>query len=142
VFGNPWFTSFQFYQDWILGDEQAGEFTRLGSVACENQLGCGRKGFIDLGAFDLFNGLRDRHRTIVTLFMFNDFLPGKIVHAELFGLHEFENGGTWFRGLLGYSFATNLSARLGYNALWGERDSVFGQFKENDHVFTEVKVTF
>lgn len=142
VFETPWFTSFQFWQDWVTESPNAGAFTKLGSVACQNQLGCGRKGYVDIGEFDLFNGLREQQRSIVTLFMFNDFLPGKTLHVELFGLHEFEQQGTWFRGVLGYNFMTNVSARVGYNALWGVRDSFFGQFKENDHFFTEVKLTF
>lgn len=142
LFETPWFTSFQFWQDWVMDSPNAGFFTKLGSVACQNQLGCGGKGFVDIGEFDLFNGLRDQRRSIITLYMFNDFLPGKTLHVELFGLHEFEQQGDWFRAVVGYSFFTNLSARVGYNALWGQRDSFFGQFKENDHVFTEVKLTF
>jgi hypothetical protein len=142
LFETPWFTSFQFWQDWIMDSPNAGAFTKLGSVSCQNQLGCGRKGYVDIGEFDLFSGLRQQQRSVVTLFMFNDFLPGKTLHTELFGLHELENQGTWFRGVVGYSFVTNVSARVGYNALWGVRDSFFGQFKENDHFFTEVKLTF
>jgi hypothetical protein len=138
----PWFTSFQFWQDWITAGPNQGQFTKLGSVACQLQAGCGRRGYVDIGEWNLFNGLREQQRSILTLFMFNDFLPGKVLHVELFGLQEIEQQGTWFRGVVGYNFMTNLSARLGYNALWGLRDSFFGQFKNNDNVFTEVKVTF
>lgn len=142
VFETPWFTSFQLYEDYIMSKAEEGRFTRIGSQGCERSIGCGRKGFIDIGEFDLFNGLRKRNRTILTLFMFNDFLPGKTVHVELFGLHEIEQQGTWFRGLVGYVFNSTTSARIGYHQLWGPRDTFFGQFKDNQEVFTELKYTF
>lgn len=142
VFETPWFVSFQFWQDWILDRPIRGEFTNLDSPACALQPGCGKRGYIDIGAFNLFNGLRQQQRSVLTLFMFNDFLPGKTLHVELFGLQELEQQGTWFRALVGYSFTTALSARLGTNQVWGPRDTFFGQFKKNDHFFTEVKYTF
>jgi hypothetical protein len=142
VFETPWFTSFQVFEDYIMDEPEVGRFTRLGSMACDRSPYCGKKGFIDIGAFDLFNGLRDQQRTVLTLFMFNDFLSGKSLRVELFGLHELEQQGTWFRGLVGYAFNSTTSARLGYHQLWGQRDSFFGQFKDNQEVFTEVKYTF
>ena len=141
-FSGPWFTSFQVYEDYVMDSPEAGRFTRLGSDACERSPYCGKKGYIDIGAFDLFNGLRDQQRTVLTLFMFNEFLSGKTLHVELFGLHEVEQQGTWFRGLVAYVFNSSTSARVGYHQLWGQRDSFFGQFKDNQEVFTEVRWTF
>ena len=142
----PWFTSFQVWQDWILRGDSQGRFTNVTGAACANNRAvggrCGRRGWGDIGSWNLFNGLRKQHRTIVTLFMFNDLLPGKTLHLELFGLHEFEQTGTWLRALVGYNFRTNFGVRMGINSLWGPRSTVFGQFKDNTHIFTEVKYTF
>lgn len=138
----PWFVSFQFWQDWILRDAGRGRYTNLGTPACEGTPGCGDKGYIIGGEYDLFNGLRDQRRSIVTLYMFNDFLPGKTLRVELFGLHEFEKEGTWFRFVVGYNFTSNLSARLGTNVIFGNRDSFIGQFDQQDVVFSELKFTF
>ena len=116
------------------------------SDACANNRAvggrCGRRGWGDIGSWNLFNGLRKQHRTIITLFMFNDLLPGKTLHLEFFGLHEFENTGTWFRGVVGYNFRTDFGVRMGINSLWGPRSSTFGQFKDNTQIFTEAKYTF
>jgi hypothetical protein len=140
----PWFVSFQYWRDEILDEPGKGDFTNLGSVACAAQPGCGREGYIIGGEYNLFNGLRDQNRDVVTLFMFNDFLPGKTLRVEFFALHEFgeRQDGTWLRFLLGYNFTTNFSARLGTNFIWGNKDSFFGQFRKNDVVFTELKYTF
>lgn len=138
----PWFTSFQFWHDQILHKPEIGDTTKIGSVSCNAQPGCGDAGYVIGSAFNLFNGMRDESRSIVTLYMFNDFLPGKTLRVELFGLHEFEGGGSWFRGLVGYTFNSWISARVGTNIVWGPRDGFFGEFKKNDSVFTELKFTF
>lgn len=140
----PWFVSFQFWHDRILREPGPGEFTNLGSGPCQAHPGCGNEGYLIGGGTSLFNGLRDQSRNVVTLFMFNDFLPGKTLHVEFFGLHEFGSPqrATWLRGVVGYNFNSNLSARLGVNAVWGERTSFFGQFEKNDSIFTELKYTF
>ena len=144
-FKTPWFTSFQYWRDEILRDPGPGRFTDQSSAACLAQPGCiGVDGYIIGGATTAFNGLRNRSRNVVTLFMFNDFLPGKTLHVELFGLHEF--GGpqraTWFRGVVGYNFNSNVSGRLGVNVIQGKGDGFFGQFKRNDSAFAELKYTF
>jgi len=76
--------------------------------------------------------------------MFNDFLPGKTLHVELFGLHEFggRQAGTWMRALVGYNFNNAVSARVGANIISGQEDGFFGQFERNRSIFTELKVTF
>lgn len=138
----PWFTSMQFWQDWITSKASAGGETLLDSPACKAGNGCGKKGYVDLGSWSLFNGLRQQQRSISTLFMFNDFLSGKTLHVELFGLMEWENLSSWFRLLVGYNFRTDVSVRAGMNFLWGPNDSVFGQFGDNKTFFTEFKWTF
>jgi hypothetical protein len=138
----PWFTSMQFWQDWFTSKATAGGQTLLNSPACLAGNGCGKKRYVDIGQWSLFNGGRQQQRTISTLFMFNDFLSGKTLHVELFGLVEYENMATWFRFLLGYNFRTDLSVRAGMNFLWGPDNSVFGQFGDNKSIFTEVKWTF
>lgn len=140
--GGPWFVSAQFWQDWILREPGRGKFTKLGSVACENTKNCGDKGYIIGGEYNLFNGMRSQHRSIVTLYMFNDFLPGKTLRVEMFGLQEIEQKGTWFRFVLGYNFTSEFSARVGTNIIFGEKDAFIGQFNANDVVFSELKYTF
>ncbi|MGD9765709.1 MAG: hypothetical protein AB7V27_18600, partial [Candidatus Binatia bacterium] len=142
IIGTPWFTSWQIWQDWTIDKPGKGAYTKLDSQACANQPGCGKRGWIELGQYNLFKGMRQQQRTITTLFMFNDFLPGKVLHVELFGLAEFENMATWFRAVVGYNFTTALSARVGTNQIWGPSSSFFGQFGENDVIFTEFKWTF
>ncbi len=143
-FKTPWFVSAQLWRDEILRDPGPGQFTHLDSIACAAQRYCGDTGYIIGGASDGFNGLRDRTRYVATLFMFNDFLPGKTLHVELFGLHEFghRQRASWVRGLIGYNFNHSLSARVGINVISGNLDSFFGEFQRNDSVFTELKFTF
>lgn len=140
----PWFVSLQYWHDRILREPGPGEFTNLGSVPCQATPDCGDTGYLIGGGTSLFNGLRDQSRNVVTLFMFNDFLPGKTLHVEFFGLHEFgsRQRASWLRGVVGYNFNSHLSARLGINAVWGERTAFFGQFEKNDSIFTELKYTF
>jgi len=140
----PWFVSFQWWRDEITRDAGPGQFTNLGTPACDAQPLCGRTGYIIGGAYNLFNGLRDEDRNVLTLFMFNDFLPGKTLHVELFGLHELgdDQRATWFRGLVGYNFNSAVSARVGVNIIEGHDDAFFGQFDPHDSMFMEFKVTF
>jgi hypothetical protein len=140
----PWFVSFQYWRDQIMRKAGPGEFTRLDSVACGAQPLCGETGYIIGGASDFFNGLRDEKRDVFTLFMFNDFLTGKTLHVELFGLYEFRSRqeSAWFRGVVGYNFDNHLTGRVGLNIIEGQKDAFFGQFKDNDHVFVELKYTF
>lgn len=140
--GGPWFVSFQFWQDWILRGADSGKFTKIGSDSCNRTKNCGDDGYVIGGAFDLFNGMRSEHRSIFTLYMFNDFLPGKTLRVELFGLQEVEQKGTWFRFVVGYNFTSQFSARLGTNVIFGEKDAFIGQFGKNDVVFSELKYTF
>jgi hypothetical protein len=76
--------------------------------------------------------------------MFNDFLTGKTLHVELFGLYEARprQESAWFRGVVGYNFDNHLSGRVGLNVIEGKKNAFFGQFKDNDHVFVELKYTF
>ncbi len=138
----PWFTSMQFWQDWFTSRARPGSQTLRNTPQCVPSRGCGKPRFVDLGTWNLFNGGRQQQRTISTLFMFNDFLSGKTLHVELFGLVEYENMATWFRFLVGYNFRTDFSVRLGTNQLWGPSSSFFGQFAANNSIFTEVKWTF
>ncbi|MEQ8660676.1 MAG: DUF1302 family protein [Gammaproteobacteria bacterium] len=140
----PWFVSFQYWRDQIFRDAGPGRFTNFGTPACAAQPDCGRRGYIIGGATTMFDGLRDEDRNVVTLFMFNDFLPGKVLHVELFALRELgsDQRATWFRGLVGYNFNSNVSGRVGVNVIGGKSKSFFGQFRENDSVFFEFKYTF
>ncbi len=140
----PWFVSFQYWRDEIFRDAGPGNFTNFGTPACAGQPGCGNTGYIIGGATNMFNGLRDEQRNVVTLFMFNDFLPGKTVHVELFALRELgsEQRATWFRGLVGYNWNSEFSTRVGLNIIGGKSTSFFGQFRKNDSLFVEMKYTF
>jgi hypothetical protein len=140
----PWFVSAQYWRDEILRDPGVGVNNRIGSVACNAQERCGEAGYLIGGASGGFEGSRGTTRDIVTLFMFNDFLPGKTLHVELFGLHEFggRQAGTWMRALVGYNFNNAVSARVGANIISGQEDGFFGQFERNRSIFTELKVTF
>lgn len=144
LFKTPWFVSGQIWRDEILRDPGQGHFTNLGSVACAAQPYCGDTGYIIGGAYNGYNGLRNRTRHVATLFMFNDFLPGKTLHVELFGLHEFSHRqrATWIRALVGYNFNAQFTARVGINVVSGALDSFFGEFQRNDSLFTELKFTF
>lgn len=144
IFKTPWFTSFQWWRDEILRDPGPGVTTLLNSAACSLQPHCGREGYVIGGQGNMFIGMRKRVRDVLTLFMFNDFLPGKVLHVELFGLHEL--GGwqrsTWLRGVVGYSFNSRFSGRVGVNVIQGKRDAFFGQFKKTSSAFAELKFTF
>lgn len=144
VVATPWFVSLQYWRDQIFRDAGPGRFTNLGSPACAAQPDCGRTGYIIGGATNVFNGLRDEDRNVVTLFMFNDFLPSKTLHVELFVLRELgdDQRSTWFRGLVGYNWNSEFSTRIGTNIISGKSKSFFGQFTDNDSLFVEMKYTF
>ena len=140
----PWFVSLQYWRDEILRDAGPGRVTNLNSAACALQQDCGRTGYIIGGATNIFNGLRDETRNVLTLFMFNDFLSAKTRRVELFVLRELgdDQRSTWFRGLVGYNWNSDFSTRLGTNIVSGKSKSFFGQFEENDSMFLELKYTF
>ena len=62
--------------------------------------------------------------------MFNDFLPSKTLHVELFGVHEFGHlqRATWVRGLVGYNFDNSMSGRVCVNLIAFAPNAFFGQF--------------
>lgn len=140
----PWFVSAQYWRDEILREPGPGVNNKLTSTACALQERCGEPGYLIGGASGGYEGSRGEVRDVVTLFMFNDFLPGKTLHVELFGLHEFggRQAGTWMRALVGYSINNAVSARVGANIITGQEDGFFGQFERNRSIFTELKITF
>ena len=140
----PWFTSFQWWRDEILRDPGPGVTTILNGAACSLQPHCGREGYVIGGQTNMFTGMRKRTRDVLTLFMFNDFLPGKTLHVELFGLHELGGwqASTWLRGVVGYSFNSRVTGRVGINVIQGQDEAFFGQFKKTSSAFAEMKFTF
>ncbi len=140
----PWFVSLQYWRDEIFRNATPGNFVNFGTPACAAQPDCGREGYIIGGASNAFNGLRDEDRNVLTLFMFNDFLPGKTVHVEFFALRELgsDQRATWFRSLVGYNWNSDFSTRIGLNLIGGKSKSFFGQFRKNDSLFVEMKYTF
>jgi hypothetical protein len=119
-----WFLSFQVWQDWVINPK------------------CRSNCFVDLGESALFNGLRDQQKTFLTFFAFADWLPGEVLDTQFFVLHGVEANETWFRTKFTYIFNTWLTAAIGANFIWGSPTDPIGEFRENDHLFTELTMTF
>ena len=62
--------------------------------------------------------------------------------AELRSVYTLQRGGWYFFPRLAYHPRDDLRLRVGYLAIGGTRNSVFGQFGENDELVLEARYTF
>ena len=53
-----------------------------------------------------------------------------------------EGGGWWNRLDVEYSFTDNLLGTAEWNTYWGDRDSMFGQFKDSSNIQIGLKYLF
>jgi hypothetical protein len=64
------------------------------------------------------------------------------LELEVRGLWEIERGALYLLPRVSYQVFDNLWLRAGYLALAGVRDSVLGQFRDNDEVVFQARMTF
>lgn len=64
------------------------------------------------------------------------------LELEVRGLWEIERGALYLFPRVSYQLRENLWVRAGYLALAGVRDSVLGQFRDNDEVVFQARMTF
>ena len=64
------------------------------------------------------------------------------LELELRGTYAIERGGWFFFPRASYALRDDLWVRLGYLAIGGSRNSVIGQFGQNDEVVLEARYSF
>ncbi len=67
---------------------------------------------------------------------------GERLELEVRGLWEIERGALYLLPRVSYQVLDNLWVRAGYLVLTGVRDSVLGQFRDNDEVVFQARMTF
>jgi hypothetical protein len=67
---------------------------------------------------------------------------GERLEIDLRGSWEIERGSLWVFPRVSYRLLENVWLRAGYLAITGTRNSLFGQFRDNDEVVFQTRMTF
>ncbi|MFQ5354933.1 MAG: DUF1302 family protein [Mariprofundaceae bacterium] len=86
------------------------------------------------------NVIEPRYSGFITLRVATDYMNERL-KPEVIALYDWADGGWMIRPQASYEFADNLSGTLGLDIFIGSK-GFFGQFAENDRVFTEIEWSF
>ena len=77
----------------------------------------------------------------VTLLVSTDFMNDKL-KPEMIMLLNYSDGSMMLRPKVSYEFSDDVVGRLGADVFSGDAADFFGQFAQNDRVYTEIEYTF
>jgi hypothetical protein len=64
------------------------------------------------------------------------------LETQLLGLWGIEGGYELVRGQLTYDVTDDLEVRVGILGIWGDRDSIVGQFDRNSEAYARIRYSF
>ncbi len=85
--------------------------------------------------------LEDQTSGFVTLRIATDYLNEKL-KPEVIGLYSWSDQSWMLRPKVSYEFSDAIKATAGVDLLGGDSSTFFGQFADNDRVYTEVEYSF
>jgi len=85
--------------------------------------------------------LEDKNAGFVSLMVSTDYLNEKL-KPEVIALLNWSDGSSMIRPKVAYEFSDQITARLGVDLFTGNNTAFFGQFDQNDRVYSEVEYTF
>jgi len=85
--------------------------------------------------------LEDQDSGFVSLMLSTDYLNEKL-KPEVIALLNWSDGSSMIRPKVSYEFSDQITARLGIDIFAGNNTAFFGQFDQNDRVYSEVEYTF
>ena len=77
----------------------------------------------------------------VTLLLSTDFMNDKL-KPEMIVLMNYSDGSSMLRPKVSYEFSDEVLGRVGVDMFEGDKTDFFGQFSDNDRVYTEIEYTF
>lgn len=120
-FFTDWWISFQLWQDTLI-QQDGGKYYGGGS-------------------YDYGNGMVDRVENTITFYLMKSFLPGDILHTAVLVVYTDEGEG-WIQPQARYEVTDKLHVTTGFNIMWGPRDDLYGQWRDKDQVYWEVRYSF
>ncbi len=87
------------------------------------------------------NTLEARNAGFVSFMLSTDYMNEKL-KPELIALLNWSDGSSMIRPKVSYAFSDQITARLGVDIFTGNQSAFFGQFNQNDRVYSEVEYTF
>lgn len=85
--------------------------------------------------------IRDETEYICSFLLKNTF-QNDLYHTELITLYSINNDDGLIRAKIKYSWQSNWDVWLGYDAFFGDKTEVFGQFDQQDRVVIGMKIGF
>lgn len=85
--------------------------------------------------------LEDQDSGFVSLMLSTDYLNEKL-KPEVIALMSWSDGSTMIRPKISYEFSDQTTGRLGVDLFTGKNTAFFGQFNQNDRVYSELEYTF
>ncbi|MDQ6954283.1 MAG: hypothetical protein Q9M20_02445 [Mariprofundaceae bacterium] len=85
--------------------------------------------------------LEDQNSGFVSLMLSTDYLNEKL-KPEVIALLSGSDGSSMIRPKITYDWSDQITGRLGIDLFTGKSTSFFGQFDQNDRVYSEVEYTF
>jgi len=83
----------------------------------------------------------DKSSGFISLMISTDYLNDKL-KSEVIALLNWADGSWMLRPKVSYEFTDQVSAKIGLDVFAGNKTGFFGQFDDNDRVYTEVEYTF
>lgn len=85
--------------------------------------------------------IEDQDSGFMSLMLSTDYLNDKL-KPEIITLFNWADGSWMIRPKVAYEFTDQVTAKLGVDLFGGDNTDFFGQFDNNDRVYTEVEYTF
>jgi len=85
--------------------------------------------------------IEDQNSGFVSLMLSTDYLNEKL-KPEVIALMNWSDGSTMIRPKVSYEFSDQTTGRLGIDFFAGKNTAFFGQFDQNDRVYSELEYTF
>jgi hypothetical protein len=85
--------------------------------------------------------IRDELNTQITFLVKQDYM-NETLHAEILVLHDIDYGDGMIRPKVTYEYNDEINIYAGVDIFYGDRDGLFGQFKETDRLVSGLVIWF
>jgi hypothetical protein len=126
----PVFASMQYWHDVVFR-------TTKQCAACGPLAGK----FEDLGFQGGNQGMRNDYKSLLTLYLMKNWLPGDTLITEFFMLYELQFADWWVRPKVTYHINDDTIVAVGANIFAGGKQTPYGEWKDNDNMFIELRRT-
>jgi len=89
----------------------------------------------------LTGGPWDRYENSLSVFIWTDYI-NQTLKPEVIVVYGTNHQECWVRPRISYDIDDNWQVTLGGNIYWGDMDTTWGEFRDNDQIGIEVKYGF